>query len=255
VRLNLVVAHRREGEPIIKKWNLKPESGNIWRGEWLQLQITGVGAVEAGIKTALLLSKYPYPLLNLGVAGSSTFPVGSGVWVEKIVEEWSNTTFYPLPFATPSAPLTTICSPGEYFPLTDMEGSGVFRGGINFLTSHWIAFFKVVSDTPQIPFNPQLVPDLIEKNLEIVERIATFWGKEWRVLEEERRVLKEAEKLTFQFVSHYPNLTHSQRFQLRELITFSLLLGTPLPSFPPPPLSKKELQTLLTRWRRELQGE
>ncbi|MEO1941624.1 MAG: hypothetical protein ABGW77_01880 [Campylobacterales bacterium] len=238
MELNLVVAHWGEGREIIKKFQLKRD-GKFWRKGGLWLAITGVGVPSATIGTFQLLSQHRAPLLNFGVAGSDTHNLGEGFWVTKIEEGVGGRSFYPGLVGPKGEVLRTLLTPTEYFRLVDLEGAGVFEGGIRHLSSHWLSFYKVVSDTPAYPFQPAQLPSLLAPHLWVVEWCWEMWKGDWEELQRWEGVEKEVERWITLYREKV-HLTFTQLHQLRDLLRGLLLWGVPPPPPPETPLSKQE---------------
>ena len=238
MELNIVVAHWGEGRGIIEKFQLKRE-GEFWRRGGLWLVITGVGISSGAIGTFKLLSHHRAPVLNFGVAGSDTHPVGEGFWVPKIEEGVGRRSLYPGLVGPKGEVLRTLLTPGEYFRLVDLEGAGVFEGGVRHLSSHWLSFYKVVSDTPESQFKPAQVPDLLAPHLWVVEWSWERWRRDWEEFQRWMGIEAEVEGWIARYRQKI-HLTFTQLHQLRDLLRGLLLWGVSPPPPPKTPLSKRE---------------
>jgi len=221
--LNIVTALKIEAEPIIKKYNLKCIN-NIYQNKYINLIITGQGKIKSAINTALLLNRYKFPTLNIGIAGSNKYNINEGFFVDKIVDFDSNLEYFPDYFPKKSTTLTTISKIGKYFNLTDMEGSGFFEACYKFLNVNEIILYKIVSDTPTNPINKNEIPNLISNHLEIIEFLLENVNPKEDINKKVEEYLKEAKEKI--------HLTKTQEYQLKNIITFLLLKNKKIPSFP-----------------------
>ena len=223
--LNIVTALGIEAKPIIKKFNLKNQNG-IYQNNYLNLIITGQGKIKSAINTALLLQKYPFRTLNIGIAGSSIHQINEGFYVHKITDTDSGLEYYPDRFEN-SQELYCVSKPGTYYPLVDMESSGFFEACYKFLSVEKIILYKIVSDTPDIKPDTQEIPHLINSHIEIIEKLLE---KKDDFFEEINEYLNEASKKM--------PLTKTQYEDLKKIITFYKIKNLPFPTLPV--LNKKE---------------
>jgi len=221
--LNIVTALKIEAEPIIKKYNLKCVN-NIYQNKYINLIITGQGKIKSAINTALLLNKYKFPTLNIGIAGSNKYSINEGFFVDKIIDFDSNLEYFPDYFPKKSTTLTTISKIGKYFNLTDMEGSGFFEACYKFLNVNEIILYKIVSDTPTNPINKNEIPNLIFNHLEVIDFLLDNISKKEDINEEIEKLINKAKENM--------HLTKTQENQLKNIITFLLLKNKKIPSFP-----------------------
>jgi hypothetical protein len=222
--LNIITALKIEAREIIKKFNLKP-NGEIYQNNYINLIITGQGKIKSAINTALLLNRYPFKSLNIGIAGSSVYEINEGFFVEKITDTDSNLEYYPDFFKEKSTHLYTVSKPGIYYNLTDMEGSGFFEACYKFLSVEKIILYKIVSDTPDTPIEKNKIPTLIKNHLSVIEELLNKNEESFFEIEE---ALKEAKKKM--------KLTKTQENQLKNILIYYKTINKKFPEF-------KELKT------------
>jgi len=221
--LNIVTALKIEAEPIIKKHNLKCIN-NIYQNKYINLIITGQGKIKSAINTALLLNKYKFPTLNIGIAGSNEYSINEGFFVDKIIDFDSNLEYFPDFFSKKSTTLTTISKIGKYFNLTDMEGSGFFEACYKFLNVNEIILYKIVSDTPTNPINKNEIPNLISNHLEVIEFLLDNISKKENINEEIEKLINKAKENM--------HLTKTQENELKNILTYFVASNKKIPQFP-----------------------
>jgi len=209
--LNIVTALKIEAESIIKKFRLKNKNG-IYSNDEMNLIITGSGKVKCAINTALLLHKYPYKTINFGICGSSVYDVGEGFYINKITDLDSGFDYYP-EFIKGSANLFCLSKAEKYYPLVDMESSGFFEACYKFLSVEKILLYKIVSDTPNVTFNKNIVPKLIESHLHVIEE---------NLEEEKESFVTEIEEYL-----NSCDLTFYQKNELKNLLIYMKLNNIP----------------------------
>ncbi|WP_457560489.1 hypothetical protein [Caminibacter sp.] len=231
--LNIVTALKLEAEPIIKYFKLKCKE-NIYKNDKINLIITGSGKIKSAINTALLLNSNPYKTLNIGIAGSSEFKIGDGFYIHKITDTESGFNYYPDFFKEKSIEIFCLSRPGKYYSLTDMESAGFFEGAYKFLSVEQIILYKIVSDTPKIPFNPSIVQDLINKHIQIIEEL---------IETDEDNILKEIEE----WLNEAKNKMHLTKTQFNQLKNSLIYLKTKQKPLPKVPLlkNKKEISEFI----------
>jgi hypothetical protein len=216
--LNIVTALKIEALPIIKKYNLKP-AGEIYQNNYINLIITGQGKLKSAISTAILLQKYPFKSLNIGIAGSNLYNINEGFFIHKIIDTDSSLEYYP-DFFQKSSTLYTVSQIKEYYPLTDMEGSGFFEACYKFLNVEEIILYKIVSDTPKNPICKEEIPNFINSHLEIIEELLD--KKNNNFFEDINDYIKEAKQKM--------KLTKTQENQLKQILTYYKLTNKNFPT-------------------------
>lgn len=161
--IGFIIALKIEADPFIEHLGLS------FRTQWgamrlygsaeFKLLLTGSGAMNAAMGTALMLHHYPdLPLVNFGFAGSGTeedHTIGQIFRINKIEDHCSSRSFYPelilkSPFPewqliTVSQPKTSMANQQAPF-LFDMEASGFFSAVYRFGHLNRAHCFKMVSD-------------------------------------------------------------------------------------------------------------
>ncbi len=227
--LNIITALNIEAKPIIKHFNLK-QNGQIFQNDYINLIITGSGKIKSAINTSILLTKYKFPSLNIGICGSNIYDINEGFYIHKIIDTDNNFEYYPDFFNQNSETLHTVSKIDKYYALTDMEASGFFEACYKFLNVDEIILYKIVSDTPQIKPNINIVETLIPNHLEIIEKLLDELPKKKDFSSEITQALKEA-KLKMK-------LTKTQENQLKNILTYYKIKNLPFPTFKE--LKKKE---------------
>jgi hypothetical protein len=232
--INIVTALKIEAQEIIKHFKLK-QNNSIFQNEKINLIITGSGKIKSAINTALLLKKYPYFTINFGIAGSNKYKINEGFFIHKIVDTDSLLEYYP-DFFKNSSTLYTVSKIKDYYPLTDMEGSGFFEAAYKFLSVEKIALYKIVSDTPST--TPKNIPQLIKSHLHIIEELIDTKEK---TIDLKDIINKAKEKLY---------LTKTQEKELENLLTYMYLKNLPLPQFIK--MNKSETKIFLNNLKKRL---
>ena len=235
--INIVTALKIEAAPIIEYFNLKA-TGEIYQNNEINLIVTGSGKVKSAINTALLLQKKTYPTINIGIAGSNKHPVGSGFFIHKITDTDTDFEYYPDFFEEPSEEIFTISKPQKYFPLVDMESSGFFEAAYKFLSVEKIILYKIVSDTPNKPFNKDIVPKLIKKSFPIIKYLIKRFQNPTSFPDIEEKI-----KNLY--------LTQTQKAKLKELLTYMHIKNIPFPDIPKTN-NKKETQLFIEKLKKSL---
>lgn len=220
--LNIVTALKIEAEEIIKRFNLKP-NGEIYQNNYLNLIITGQGKIKSAINTALLLQKYPFKTLNFGIAGSNKFEINQGFFINKITDMDSGYDYYPDFFEEPSERLHTVSKLGNYYSLTDMEGSGFFEACYKFLSVEKIILYKIVSDTPNNPVDKKIIPFLVKNHINIIEKLLDDDKNETNFNEIDD-YLKECENKM--------RITNNQLQRLKNILIYLKIKGKKFPQIP-----------------------
>ncbi|MEO1923747.1 MAG: hypothetical protein ABGX25_04450 [Nautiliaceae bacterium] len=235
--INIVTALKIEAIPIIEYFNLK-STGEIYQNKEINLIITGSGKVKSAINTALLLRKKTYPTINIGIAGSNKHPIGSGFFIHKITDTDTGFEYYPDFFEEPSEEIFTVSKTQKYFSLVDMESSGFFEAAYKFLSVEKIILYKIVSDTPNQPFNKNTIPKLIEKSFPIIKYIIKNFQNTTSFTDIEEKI-----KNLY--------LTQTQKAKLKELLTYMQTKNIPFPDIPKTK-NKKETQIFIEKLKKSL---
>ena len=227
--LNIVTALYEEAKPIIKHFNLKPNM-QLYQNNYINLTITGSGKIKSAIKTSLLLNRYKYKTLNIGISGSSKHEINKGFFIHKITDFDTSFNYYPDFFENNSEEIVCVSKIGEYFPLVDMESSGFFEAAYSFLNVDQIILYKIVSDTPEDKnFD---INHLISSHLEVIEEL----------LDEEK---DNNINLEIESIINKMTLTHSMKSELITLLKYHYTKYGKLPPLPPTK-TKKESKEFIT---------
>lgn len=190
--INFVVAHGHEARPFIDYYGLQKDRQHtgytVFENNQIRLILSGQGRINAAAATAYLggiSSKDAGPILwvNAGIAGHPNHRVGSLWRVNKITDEYSGRSIYPVRLRhanrnhtdIPGCGLITVAAPASKYAecaLVDMEAAGFFQTAVRFATLETIASFKVVSDNLQQPLseiNRAQVADMITAQVSTID--------------------------------------------------------------------------------------
>lgn len=174
---------------MIRAWRLqksppaKQAFATFGNGERLVV-ISGLGKIAMAAAVAYTLARLnetASPLLiNLGIAGHASLPVGEIGLSHKIIDAESGRVFYPqLPFNSPCASYSLVtqsapCTDYRDDNLYDMEAAGFYEIAGKFSTAELSHVCKIVSDNKLSPIgniHETQVEELIEKQLETIESL------------------------------------------------------------------------------------
>ena len=154
--INIVVAMKREAEPLINYWDLKENSKKFYsnKKKKINLIISGIGKKRAEKATIYLAEKTNNNsfFLNIGIAGHKNYKLGEIILISKITDNKNKYSWYPsLLWKTKikKKPLITVAFPKIRYTtnsLYDMEAAGFFKGARNFVGPEKVQCLKVVSD-------------------------------------------------------------------------------------------------------------
>lgn len=245
MRVNLVVALAAESRPLIRHFRLSEDRSvagfRVFRGERVQLVVTGAGRVASAAGAAALAASSGEgppgampPWLNVGIAGHVGHEVGTGVHALSILEAATGRRWYPvqvlaLPgrgeaFCTVDVPETDYA--GSY--VYDMEASAFFATAIRYSTGELIQAYKVISDNREQGVDTvekHRVRDAITAHLETIETIVDGLSALADEVAATRPALGELDRILARW-----HFSETQRHQLRGLLRQWEVLsgGTPV---------------------------
>ena len=180
--LNFVVALPCEAQPLIRRFRLhgsnKYGSFHIYASDNYRLIQTGIGKLNAAIATTYLANidqDSHCAWLNIGIAGSAEFSLGSAVLANKICDQGSGQHWYPgfiFPPITSSSELITVDQAQTQYAdnsMYDMEASGFYNAANRFAPVEFVHCLKIISDNPASPahhITEKKANELIESNLD-----------------------------------------------------------------------------------------
>ncbi|HOJ10045.1 MAG TPA: nucleoside phosphorylase [Clostridiales bacterium] len=188
----IVTALMIEAAPIIKHFKLKKDMSvhkyQVYKNSAIVLIISGVGKVRSAMASVYLLSNHEITgtdiFLNIGFcgAGSTKYPPGSMLLINKITDIDTGKDYYPDVFINQALPREAICcysrplhkedlkSQTEIF--CDMESSGIMEAANKFIYAHQVVILKVISDylTPE-NLNKDQLQTLLENHMPYIEQI------------------------------------------------------------------------------------
>ena len=220
-----------EAKPLISHLRLKKLTEHVafpcYRNDDVCLIVSGMGRVAMAAATAYIAASQVAPQennvwLNVGVAGHGDFGLGTAILADKVVEEGSDKTWYPLYVFSPelnTSTLKTVDRPQlNYLDdfAYDMEGSAFIETASRFTSFELIHLFKVISDNRDsgvAHIDKAYVAELIESKLSTLEGVISSLRSVQSVMDDGGRELEDYECLlsavTFSF---------SQQQQLRRLL-------------------------------------
>jgi len=231
-----------EAKPLIARLRLKRlvqiKPFAVYCNETLCLTVTGVGktAMAAGVaySRALFAGMDTLIMINIGVAGHKTEPVGTAFIAHKIADAETGRKFYPvLAYSPPclSATVVTASKPQLDYAhdyLCDMEASAFYETASRFATGELIQCLKIVSDNQSAPaegLDARQVTELIDCNITQL----------MLVIDELTRLAAHIAPLSpacFDRLCQHYRFTASERMQLKNLLTRwqALTCRQPLPA-------------------------
>lgn len=154
-----------EAKPLIQDWKLDKRQQHpfaIYTNAHRAVIVSGLGKVSmataVGYGMALFPSSHPV-LLNFGIAGHRSRPVGSIHLAHKVIDQESGKTFYPSLTFTPNCPtlsLRTCGAANNHYSdndLQDMEATGFYEAAVRFSTTEFIHCLKIISDNADSPLD------------------------------------------------------------------------------------------------------
>ena len=207
-----------EARPLIHAWQLKKVASKggaftLYASDEKIVVVTGIGklamAGAVGYALGLFADHHQPPvLLNLGIAGHRSYPVGAVCLAHKIVDIDSGRSFFPqLPFAVPctTLALATHAKPHVSYvgdELYDMEAAGFYEMAVKFSTSELIHAVKVVSDNAETPIaniDASLVENWIGGQIPVIEGLLIQLSKMQQVLQAQDSTLYQQLLTQFHF--------------------------------------------------------
>jgi len=240
--INLIVALPEEARPIIHYYRLKRmhhlHAFPVYAGDHLRLIVCGIGNLAAATATGYLAgvlgSESVVAWLNIGIAGSQTFPVGAPVLAQQITDTSGQQHFYPglcFEFPLKTAAIRTVSVPETDYRervVYDMEAAGFYSAAMRFSTTELIHCVKIISDnnTSDISkLSGSRVVALVEQNMEAISGVVAKLLEKIAELNADRKGEEEINLINSRLA-----LTVSQQAQLKTLIQnwFALTDMSPL---------------------------
>ena len=232
--MNFIVALSCEAKPIIDELGLSkqfsPAPFPVFRNDFHQLVVTGIGKVAAAAATGFLLGSSTrkqevQAYLNVGIAGHGTHQTNTAFIANCISDDQDKAIFYPPQIIDSDFELSRLCTcshPNQKYEKGlgfDMEAHAFYSIASRFGTRELIQVVKVVSDNEGRSFEsiqPTTVTEYICNHL---PSILTF-AQELDTLAQE--ISPDLETLDLQERARkiHP-FSQSQIFQLDRLINHS----------------------------------
>ncbi len=190
--LFLYTALECEAKSLIDTFSLKKENSahpfSIYKNDQFILTVSGVGKVTmaaAVAYTQALFQKNPFPILiNIGIAGHSSLPLGELVLATKIIDHDTQKVFYPQLIKNKfpkTCTLQTLSKPSTNYPIetmSDMEASAFYETAIKFSSSELIHAIKIISDnqtTSLDTITPKLVKQWVSHCIPQITQLLDDW--------------------------------------------------------------------------------
>ena len=248
----LHTALQPEAKPLIAKLSLKKQmvsgSFELFTNDNCALLVSGMGKVRAAAATAaactrLFPDRRDFFILNIGIAGSATTPIGTLCSVVKCIDRSSAREYYPdmivqqpgqeVVLETHETPVTDEDLVLDNSHLVDLEGSALFEAARMFSNASRIQSFKVVSDKlkcsiPSRSFISDLIEGILDSVCEFIDEIqsASFLQSD---------VLSGADKEKLNALTSSLGLTFSQKVMLEDAARFCKSRHNTLPESLPVP--------------------
>lgn len=172
IALNFVIAHSHEARPVIDYFQLSKQTDhsgfNVFEKDRVRLIVSGQGALNAASAAAYLagisgLKASTRIWVNIGTAGHREHEIGSLWRVNKVTDDYSGKSRYPVALQNSRQPsvyirgcaVVSVAAPVVEYQgdsLYDMEAAGFFQAASRFATLESIVSFKVVSDNLDQPY-------------------------------------------------------------------------------------------------------
>lgn len=228
--INLVVALATESRPLISHYGLVADRSvtgfRIFRGEQLQLVVTGLGRVSCAAGVATLAATSPRDRvsawLNIGIAGHASLDIGTGVHALSVHEAATGRSWYPAQVAAlpgRGEALRTVDAPETDYPdnyVYEMEASAFCATALRYSSSELVQLYKVVSDNRDCGVHTvdkhgirDAMIDHLPRIDEMVEALYHLAGE----VDAARPRLVELDELVKRW-----HFTATQQHQLRELL-------------------------------------
>jgi nucleoside phosphorylase len=173
-----------EAKPVIDFFRLKKSHDDrafdLYRGDDMVCVISGIGKIASAAATAwtaAMFAREPASAwINLGVAGAAQHEIGKLFLLDKIIDDDSGQSWYPVPVTAstlPGSTCLTLNRPGENYRedmLFDMEASGFMQTALRFSSAELIQVLKVVSDNrlEQTGRDRQRISELIAADIDTI---------------------------------------------------------------------------------------
>lgn len=228
VQLFIFVALACEAKPLVQFFDLKKDPAirpfSIYKRGPVVLTVAGVGKVAMGGAVAYSLARFNHTsnpaLLNVGIAGHKTEPVGALFRVMKIIDRDTANVYFPPIIAKnvpPTCVLTTVSKPAKQYQadmLYDMEAAAFYEMAVRFSSSEWVQCIKIVSDNEQSPvenINAKQVQQWITQQMRGIECVV-------KDLLSLSTVAMQIEPEGYQQMLEQWHFTVSQQIRLRALL-------------------------------------
>jgi len=218
-----------EAKPLIAHFKLKKVTTishfAIYTRDSMTLTVSGLGKSAMAAAVAYTLASFPTEalavLVNVGIAGHKTQARGTLFAAEKIIDEETQSRYYPQLMAGLSCPTQTIRTVAkaqlEYSTeaLYEMEASAFYETAVRFTSSELIQCLKVISDNEQQSVE-QITP------AQVSEWIAAQIPSISECLQQLQALAAQVETVVledYQTIMQHWRFSHNQQLQLKRLLS------------------------------------
>jgi hypothetical protein len=183
-----------EAKPFIQYFNLKKEQNNMVFSRYshgsIILTISGIGKTAMAAAVAHTFALFPKArtpvIINIGIAGHKSQPIGDLFLASKVSDNDSGKRFYPhlmgnnLPLSCEVITSSKPCTNYNLDALADMEASAFYEVAVKFSSNELIHCIKVISDNESKSIKdirPSLVIEWISCHLASIDHLIQHWSK------------------------------------------------------------------------------
>ncbi len=217
-----------EAKPLIQHFNLKKEKNNKVFNRYshgsIILTISRVGKTAMAAAVAHTFALFPKTntpvIINIGIAGHKSQPLGDLFLASKVSDNDSGKRFYPhlmgnnLPLSCEVITSSKPCTNYALDTVADMEASAFYEVAVKFSSNELIHCIKVISDNESTSINdirPSLVIEWISCHLASIDHLIQHWSKL-------SQLITPAEQETFTGLVEKYHFSVSSQIKLKALL-------------------------------------
>ena len=176
-----------EAAPLLEQWDLSRHRieapFTCYADDTRLLAVTGIGASKALFALGWLahrLTGQPLAVLNVGIAGHRSRPIGDAVLAHSVGWEATNERWYPaicFNHELPTSAVLSVATPSEDYPADtclDMEAGPLFSAAFRLTSAELVHSLKIVSDNQQRgieQIDREFVQSLIKDKINTIETV------------------------------------------------------------------------------------
>jgi len=224
-----------EAKPLIAHFKLKKVTTinhfAIYTRDSMTLTVTGIGKSAMAAAVAYTLAVFPAQslavLVNIGIAGHKTHPLGGLFSAEKIIDTENKQAYYPQLMALsrcPTLAIHTVAQAQLHYnseAMYEMEASAFYETAARFTSSELIQCLKIISDNEQHAVE-QITPAKVSEWIAAQISPISDYLHQLQTLAAEA---KTVDLMDYQTISQQWRLTHNQQLQLKRLLSQYQLLS------------------------------